>query len=102
MNEATSVGLEETSTSIKKCVISPVPANEFINIDAEFTKELSVSCKVIDFNGKTVKEISDNNKTSHFEKRISLTELNLSAGLYFVNLYSENNIIHSKKIIIQQ
>jgi hypothetical protein len=102
VNEATGVGLNEVSTSIKKCVISPVPANEFINIDVEFTKELAVTCKIIDFNGKMVKEISENNKTSHFEKRISLSELNLSAGLYFVNLYSENNMIHSKKIIIQQ
>jgi hypothetical protein len=101
VDEATSVGINDVSTSIKKCVISPIPANEFINIDVEFIKELAVSCMIIDFNGKMVKEITENDKSTHFEKRISISELNLSSGLYFVNLYSENKIIHSKKIIIQ-
>jgi len=102
VNEATSVGINDVSTSIKKCVISPIPANEFINIDVEFTKELAVSYRIIDFNGKMVKEITENDKSTHFEKRISLSELNLSSGMYLVNLYSENKIIHSKKIIIHQ
>ncbi len=67
---------------IQDLLVVPNPANNVISISGDFEK---VNCKIIDINGKLVKEISRYNSDD------SIDVSGLSTGVYSVLLHEENS-----------
>ena len=76
-----------------KFTIYPNPVDDFVTISGEQMGQIQ-QIKVIDVNGKTVKNCLFNN-----ESQIEIDLLNLNSGVYFINIYTINNNNTSYKII---
>ena len=73
--------------------IYPNPAKDFITIDLDFTKEVKIN--IIDVFGKEIYST-----TVVDQKTIALDDF--ANGLYFIEVYFDQNKIETKKIIISR
>lgn len=85
--------LNETSTNSNEILIYPNPTENEINI---LSNENIISVKIYDISGKLV-EISNN-----IHKNIFYQHLEITTGVYFVNIELENNCVLNKKIVVHQ
>jgi hypothetical protein len=81
----TLLGVEEVSSPNTNVIkLYPNPVNDILSIS---TSHVSISnVEVVDINGRIVKSVSSNNS---FDSKINVSDL--SAGVYIINIYSENN-----------
>jgi len=91
------VGLDEYNTEIQSlCNIFPNPSNEAFMINFNF--ENASEIKIFDSNGKNVESIS----ISKNQKSIKYLPKNLSPGVYFLRIISDENIILcNNKLIVK-
>ncbi len=71
--------------------VYPNPTSEFVNIDLDFDNDVDVY--FYDVNGKCVKQIMNTTNT-----QFNIHEL--PKGTYFIKLFSNNKLFHSKVIIL--
>lgn len=75
--------------------IFPNPASEYIDIIYSGEEEI-VFIEIKDQYGRSVFKKEGLSKINNFGLNVS----NLPSGMFFLNLYTENNIVISKKVII--
>lgn len=93
-NTSVSVGVNNSKFLENSILLYPNPANTFINIKST-TNELIHTVKLMDVNGRTLKEIDSTNDILKIELE------GISAGIYFIKIQTENSSI-TKKIIINR
>ena len=92
------VGLNEKSFDNFNLSISPNPVNDMFVVKHTALESKNASIKVLNIVGSVVKELRiENNET---QTRVDASQL--SAGIYFVSVYSNNVLIVSKKIIVSK
>jgi hypothetical protein len=84
-------------TNIKENALSnisiyPNPTSDNLTIDHNFT---NCAAQILDISGRLIKSVLLNEMTGSIDLK------DVSAGLYFLNLVSEGQLIHSQKIIKQ-
>lgn len=78
------LGVQDVVTVTNIIKLYPNPVNDVLSVNAG---NMSISnVEIIDINGRTVKSIS---LTDSFSTNINVSDL--SAGVYMINIYSENN-----------
>lgn len=97
--------LEVSSKIVKESLtmqVYPNPSKGLLNITLHNTSEGEHSIEVFDVFGKLIyKTQENNNQGSEFKSEINLTDLNLSNGLYLINISTANQIL-SQKVMIQK
>ena len=80
----------------KEFEVFPNPAKDYITLKYVVLAQ-NLTITIVDNSGKVLKtEFLDNNSS---QKTISVSDL--SQGIYFVNLISNNKIISSKSVVIE-
>lgn len=78
------------------CNVYPVPANNFINVEASFSKATMVQCEIVDMSGRCIRRwevpFSD-----HFKTIVPVSDL--STGTYSLRI-NGNAESHTKRFII--
>ena len=93
--------LDNTAISVK-ITIFPNPSNGQLNINLKNAQDTKYNVEVFDVYGKLIyKEEVINITGSEFNTEINLTSLNLSNGLYILNVKTDNQIL-SKRIMIEK
>lgn len=77
----------------------PNPVNNITIIDYEIEKDSDIIIEVLDSNGKIVKQISEGKKTAG-KYSVSIDIAELSSGLYYYSLKTDNNRL-TKKMMVQ-
>lgn len=88
--EEWNLGYEEAWSGTES-LIYPNPASDIVNI--LFDEECS-SCQILDITGRRVMEASPDG-----EQSVSVDIRGLPAGIYFVNLFSEQGLLNSVKLV---
>ncbi len=92
------VGLNEKSFDNFNLSVSPNPVNDMFVVKHTALESKNASIKVLNIVGNIVKEVRiENNET---QTKVDASQL--SAGIYFVSVYSNNALIDSKKIIVSK
>ena len=76
-------------------IISPNPANNFINIFIEKFINKDFQIDIIDLYGRIVRSLTQNANTNNFKVDVS----NISKGTYFVRIQTNNGAIYKKVIV---
>jgi hypothetical protein len=94
--------LREIQKVEKQLIVSPNPSTGLLNIKLENTQDKSYTIEVFDVYGKLIyKDEVFNITGSEFNTEINLSNLNLSNGLYLINVISENQK-SSQRIVIEK
>lgn len=88
------VGINELDNE-SKWKLAPNPFNEFTVLSVENKATILSKVIIYDIHGRVVKSI--NNINSH---QVKISKDQLQTGIYFFQLYSENKIIASGKILV--
>ncbi len=92
------VGLNEKSFDNFNLSVSPNPVNDMFVVKHTALESKNASIKVLNIVGSVVKEVRiENNET---QTKVDASQL--TAGIYFVSVYSNNVLIDSKKIIVSK
>ncbi|MBP7808889.1 MAG: T9SS type A sorting domain-containing protein [Bacteroidia bacterium] len=94
------IGLPELSKGDKiNASIYPNPIIETYKIEFEIPKRIPIQINITDLQGKVIKELYSGNS---FEGKnlFSFNKAQLPAGLYFINIVTNNKILKNEKIII--
>ena len=80
--------------------VYPNPFNPSVTID--YTVDISdfVNISIIDLNGKVI-EILESSYKSKGSHSINWTPSNISSGVYFLNINSNNRVKHQKLIFVK-
>jgi hypothetical protein len=96
INRTPTVGIEQNTKNLDLINVYPNPAKDYVFIELnEFSKKAN-SINIININGQ---KISTTKVTD--EKTLKIPLQGLSAGVYFVQIYSEEEVF-AKKIIVNQ
>jgi hypothetical protein len=90
------LGLNEPKENLEAHVlVFPNPAVDkfIIKLDKDLQ---NAQIKLLDINGREVYQLSNVNG-----KSVEITNIELSKGIYFVNIFDKNKLIGKSKIIIQ-
>ena len=93
-------GINNLIASDSEVTVYPNPAQNNLNIGLLLIKNSDVEINIKDVTGKTV--LSKNNKVLKGENKLQIETTNLSSGLYFVQVKSDDVLISTKKIIISK
>lgn len=90
------------SDNVKALRVYPNPSTGLLNINVKNANDKSYKIEVFDVFGKLVYSNEQvNNQGSEFNTEINLSNLNLSEGLYLINVSSDNQTL-SQRVIIQK
>ena len=99
---ASTVGLNEIEDSNPNFLIFPNPSSDKVSISYHLNANASVGIQVIDVLGKSIfQKTPSTHIAGEYSELISINELNMSNGVYFVKLLI-NNKIHVQKLIISK
>jgi hypothetical protein len=92
------LGIEDiASTSNKiKIVVFPNPTTSFINIELNNELDKLYNIRLYNLNGKLIKQ-----KKQIASKNTYLSLSDIENGIYFLEIYLENNLVFTKKVIKQ-
>lgn len=96
--ESSPVGLLDNNTP-EKIQIYPNPTDGIVNLKIEVTTNTAIRIEILNIIGKKEYELSGYSTKMGYSTIISFT--NLANGVYFLQLYTNNNIF-TKKIIVQR
>ncbi|MEO6304788.1 MAG: T9SS type A sorting domain-containing protein, partial [Bacteroidia bacterium] len=91
-------GLAKNVAIQNEIEIYPNPANGTAHIKFDLSKNQNVTYRVMDVSGKLIQQKTISNMMGGFEK-VDVSKLN--NGIYFVSFELENNVMMTKKLVIQ-
>jgi hypothetical protein len=92
------VGLEKNENSINEIVISPNPATKNCQIQLpESLKEKTIKIEIKNVLGEILLRDEFRNQSYY-----SLNTSTFNAGIYFVGIYLEGNLLEEKKVIVER
>ena len=99
---SSTVGLNEMQDANPNFLIFPNPSNDKTTISYQLNSDAKVGIQIIDVLGKSIYQKSPITQSAgDYLETISINELNMSNGVYFVKLLI-NNKIHVQKLIISK
>ncbi|PKP44816.1 MAG: hypothetical protein CVT95_10670 [Bacteroidetes bacterium HGW-Bacteroidetes-12] len=97
------VGLAENNLKAINFNIFPNPANEVVIIDFEALKSTSILINLTAIDGKKIGQLYKGiTQVGNNKLILSLTDLALSDGIYFIDVLMDNRIIQKEKIIVKK
>lgn len=85
---------------VNKVITYPNPANESVTIAANFTEDAIVDIKLVDMQGKVVKELKAQQVYVSASEFMLVTR-GISTGQYVLSIQKENGeVLHSQKVIV--
>ncbi|MDG2464519.1 MAG: T9SS type A sorting domain-containing protein, partial [Crocinitomicaceae bacterium] len=97
LNLDPSLGVDEKAGSIAASEVYPNPTTGNSELSFTLTNAQNVSVTVFDVDGKEMSSIALGNKTAG-DHKVNINSANFSAGVYFVNIVS-NDGVATKKLI---
>lgn len=90
-------GIDDTEGNFNSLIAYPNPFNNSFTISMEILQEMNFSLSVTNILGEIVYSEKVNNSNGNFKKEIDVSSL--EAGIYFVNIFPENGLSYSLKLI---
>lgn len=98
LNPFTGINDIVTDKPSDEMLLFPNPVEEIVTIEFELEKPNYLVYEIYDINGKLVKQLM-REKTFAGKNRFSFSANQLNSGTYFINIYSENTVLFSKKFV---
>lgn len=94
------VSIDEEPESVFDLSVYPNPTSDVINLKIETNQAENLNVSIVDLTGKRVFETTLNNSNGTRYMTLTKDELELSNGVYFIQMAGENNTL-TKKIVVQ-
>jgi len=85
-----------TANENTSCHVYPIPAKHSIHVELEVKQTQMTTIKIVDISGRLVKEVAT--KTIAGQQNIEISLAEMAKGLYTVQVFQNNNLIHVAKI----
>jgi hypothetical protein len=91
------VGIDDTEGNFNSLVAYPNPFNNSFSVSMEILQEMNFALSITNILGEVVYTENVNNSHGAYKKEIDASSL--EAGIYFVNIFPENGLSYSLKLI---
>lgn len=85
--------------NVSNAVVYPNPASEIVTVNFALENADNFSIKIVDVTGKVVSQVASSNYNSGLNN-VNINIANLKAGVYFVNMNS-NNTFFTERLIVE-
>jgi len=95
------VGIADNSNYNSDIAIYPNPATDKISINYSLSKNSQVKAEIFNLEGKAIELFNENQSAGEINYEVEINNLNLSSGIYFINLLVDGNNQLTRKVIVE-